>query len=76
MSRQAQELVDVSVLPRAPDDAVEDLEHALGALAAGRALAARFVLREVEEEPGDVDHAVVLVEDDHAAAAHDGAGRR
>ena len=42
--------------------------------AAGRALAARLVLREGQVELGDVDHAVILVEDDHAAAAHDRAG--
>ena len=55
-------------------DLFEDLQHPHAAFAAGRTLAARLVLREGHVELGDVDHAVVLVEDDHPAAAHDRAG--
>ena len=51
------------------------LEHALGPDAAGHALAAALVLRELQEVPGEVDHAGGVVGDDHAARTHDGAGR-
>ncbi len=54
-------------------DAGDDLEHALGAYPAGRALAAALLLGELQEEAGHVDHAAVLVHDDEAAGAHDGA---
>jgi hypothetical protein len=49
----------------------EDLEHALGADAAGHALAAGFLLHELQEEAGHVHHAGVLVHHDQAARAHD-----
>ena len=62
-------------LARARGDALEDLEHALGAEAAGHALAAALVLGELQEVPGEVDHAGGVVGHDHAAGAHDGAGR-
>ena len=52
-----------------------DLEHALGADAAGDALAARLLLGEVEEEAREVDHAGLVVDHDQAAGADDGAGR-
>ena len=61
--------------PVAGGDALEDLEHALGAEAAGDALAAALVLGELQEVPGEVDHAGGVVGDDHAAGADDGAGR-
>ena len=41
--------------------------------AAGRALAAGLARGEAHEVARDVHHAVVLVHDDHAARAHDGA---
>ena len=69
------EQLDVALAAVAGDDAVEHLEHALGAEAAGHALAARLLLREVEEEARQVDHAGLVVDDDHAAGADDGAGR-
>ena len=50
---------------------VEQLEDLRGANPAGNALAAGLVLAEVDEEPGDVDHAGRLVHHDHAARAHD-----
>jgi hypothetical protein len=59
--------LDVALLALALADAVDDLEHALGAHAARRALAAALFLGELEEEAGDVDHAGILVHDDHAA---------
>ncbi len=55
---------------------VEDLEHPLGAEAAGDALAARLVLGEVQEVLARSTMHVRLVHDDHAAGAHDGAGLR
>ncbi len=60
--------------PSPSTDAVEDLEHALGAEPAGDALAAALLLGEVEEEARQVDHAGLVVDDDHAAGADDGAG--
>ena len=67
------ERLDVAFLALAVADAGDDLEHALGADAAGRALAAALLLGELQEEAGHVDHAAVLVHDDEAARAHDGA---
>ena len=52
-------------------DALQDLQHALGAHAAGQALAAAFVADEVHEVAGGIDHAGVLVHDDEAAGTHD-----
>ena len=70
---EVDEALDVALLALAVADARDDLEHALGADAAGRALAAALLLDEVEEEARHVDHAGVLVHDDEAAGAHDGA---
>ncbi len=53
----------------------QQLIHALGALAAGNALAAELCLRILHEAAGDVHHAAVLVEDgDDAVAAADAVG--
>ena len=65
--------LDVALFTLAGADALDDLEHALGADPAGRALAAALLLGELEEEARHVDHARVLVHDDEAARAHDGA---
>ena len=70
---EGHEALDVALLALTVADALHDLEHPLGADAARRALAAALFLRELEEEAGDVDHAGVLVHDDDAAGAHDGA---
>ena len=53
-------------------DLLEHLEHAAGADAAGRALAAGLVLGEPEVELRHRGHAVLVGEDDHAAGAHHG----
>ena len=61
-----------SMSPSSPSpggDALEDLEHALGAEAAGHALAAALVLGELQEVLGEVDHAGGVVGDHHAAGA-------
>ena len=39
-------------------------------------LAAGLRVRELDEIPGNIDHAVVFVEHHHAAGAHDGANLR
>ena len=65
------ELVEVFKLALALGDSLEDLEHSSGSFAAGRTLSTRLVLREGHEVMGDVDHAIVFVEDDHTTAAHD-----
>src|SRR5574344_365139 len=66
-------LEHIEILKRAfvGDDALQDLQHALCALAAGDALAAAFILREVHEEARRLDHAGVLVHDDETAGADD-----
>ena len=56
--------LDVTFFAFAFADAVEDLQHALGAHAARHALAARLVLDKVQEVARHVDHAGVLVHDD------------
>ena len=70
---EVDEPLDVALFALAVADARDDLEHALGAHAARRALAAALILDEVEEVARHVDHAGVLVHDDEAARAHDGA---
>ncbi len=57
-------------------DGVEDAERFVEAHAAWDALAAGLRVRELDEVAGDIDHAVVFVEHDHAAGAHDGADLR
>ena len=68
------EQLDVAVAAVAVLDAVQDLEHALGAQTAGHALAAALLLGEVQEEARQVDHAGLVVDDHHAAGADYGAG--
>src|SRR5664280_2917516 len=52
-------------------DALEQVEHHAGADAAWRALAARLLDEELEEEARQLDHAGAVVEDDEPAGAHD-----
>ena len=67
-------LQKVQVLQRAlvGDDPVQDLQHPLGALPAGNALAAAFVLGEVHEEPGHFHHTGLVVHDHKTAGANHG----
>ena len=67
------EQLDVPLLAFSLRDVRQDLEHPFGALPAGGALAAGFILAEIHEETGHVDGAVVLVHDDQSARTHDGA---
>ena len=66
-------LVEVFERAVALDDLGEHLIQTAGADPARRALSAALVDREVEEEAGDVDHAVVLVHNYKSAGAHHGA---
>ncbi len=68
-------LLNVSLDAFALRDALKYFEHALRSYFAEGAFSAGFCLSEVEEVARYVDHAVVLVHDDHAAGAHDSAGR-
>ena len=54
----------------AGNNLVQDLEEALGADAARRTFAARFVDDKLHVEARDVDHAVVLIQNDHSAGPH------
>ena len=65
------ELLDVVFDTATVGDLVEIVQKLASADAAGRALAAALIDREVEIELGDVDHAVGLVHDDQAAGTHD-----
>ena len=65
------ELMQVGPCPDALTDPLQEPVELDRAGAAGDALAAGFVHAEFHEEPGHVDHARVLVHDDHAAGAHD-----
>ena len=51
------------------DDIRQKLQHPLGALAAGNALSAGFVLREVHKESGYFHHAALVVHDHQSAGA-------
>src|SRR5208282_109959 len=65
--------VEVGEFAFAAADFLQQIQHLLGADAAGRAFAAGFIAAKLEEKPGDVHHAGILVHDDHAAGTHDGA---
>ncbi len=52
-------------------DVLQDFMHSLGALSTREAFSARFILQEFHEVLRDIDHAGVLIHDDHAARAHD-----
>ena len=72
-ARELLERRDVLRLAPSLADLLEDLQQPARALAAGGALAAGLVLNEIHEEARHVHHAGVLVHDDRAARAHDGA---
>ncbi len=55
-------------------DPGENFIKTLVADPAGRALAARFIHRELEVEAGDINHAISFIKHDHAAGAHHRAG--
>src|SRR5208337_3609576 len=64
--------VDVPLPAVSGGDAFQYFHHPEGAFPAGGALAAGFILGEVDKVFGHVHHAIPLVHDDHAAGAHDG----
>ena len=57
-------------------DGVENAEGLVEAHAARHAFAAGLGMRELDKVAGHVDHAVVFVQNHHAAGAHDGADLR
>ncbi|OPZ97152.1 MAG: hypothetical protein BWY71_01708 [Planctomycetes bacterium ADurb.Bin412] len=62
------------VLPAArAGNGLENLEHPLGALAAGNALPTAFRLDKFHEEFGQIDHAGIFIEDDQPAGTHNSA---
>src|SRR5690606_1474036 len=67
------QLVDVLHFALAFHNALQNLQHALGADTAGGTLAAAFIHGKVQEVAGDVHHAVVFIQHDHTAGAHHGA---
>ncbi len=73
--RDLVELVDVLGPALAGDDAVDDPVHPAHALAAGRALAARFVVVEAQQHLEQAHHARALGDDDHTARPERGSGR-
>ena len=74
--RQLLQQVQIAGDAFALGDALQDLQHPLGAHPAGEAFAAALVPDEVHEVAGGVHHAGVLVHDDEAAGTDDGAQRR
>src|SRR3974390_1309760 len=57
-------------------NAIQYAEALVQANPAWDALAAGLRVRELDEEPRDIHHAVVFVHDHHAAGTHDGAQLR
>ena len=53
-------------------DPLQNLQHPLGTLPAGSALAAGFPLGEAHEEPGHFHYTGILAHDHHAAGTHNG----
>ncbi len=71
--RQIPEQVDILFLAPPPGDLRQNVEHLLRPQAAEGALAARFFLCKVQEEAGDLHHAVILVQHHQASRSHHGA---
>ncbi|MBA7678162.1 hypothetical protein ES703_86434 [subsurface metagenome] len=74
LPRQPFQAVDILHCSFAHSKFGQNFQHLFGAQPAERALAAGLPLREFQEVAGNLHHAVVLVEHDHAAGAHHGAG--
>ena len=53
-----------------PYDTIEDVEHMASTDSAGHTFAARFILSELQEVLGDIDHAVAVVHHDQTARSH------
>src|SRR5450830_856861 len=73
VARELLQQLDVSLTSISRGDALQSLQHALGAQPTGHALAARLVLSELQEEARQVDHAVGVVDHHKATGADDGA---
>jgi hypothetical protein len=65
--------VGLNALPRTPT--VQGCRASAGCRSCKRALAARFVLRKVQEVTRDLNSAIAVVEYNQSARAHDGASR-
>ena len=65
--RQILQLVQIVHLSSSVDNLLQNLQHPLGSLAAGRAFPTGFTLSKAHKEAGNLDHARALVQDDHAA---------
>ena len=74
--RQFFQSLNIAFLTLAFGDALQDFQHALCANPAGGAFAAGFIRSKLQEEAGNVDHAVILIHDNQAARAHHGADCR
>src|SRR5512139_2281396 len=57
--------------PSPGGDVIEDLIHSLSPFAADEALTTRLLLEESHKVLGHVDHAGVLIHDDHSTRTHD-----
>ena len=64
--------IQILQLAFAVDDPLQNLQHPLGALTAGRTLTAGFTLGKAHEETGDLHHTGILTHDHHTAGADDG----
>src|SRR5450759_1180533 len=73
VARELLQQLEVSLTSISLSDALQSFQHALGAQPTGHALAARLVLRELQEEARQVDHAVGVVDHHEATGADDGA---
>ena len=71
------ELFDVAWRTLARLDPAQDLDDPIEALAAGRALAAGFMVEELDDARRDLHHAGRIVDDDHAGRTeHRARGRK
>src|SRR5450830_346106 len=73
VARELLQQLDVSLTSISLSDALQSFQHALGAQPTGHALAARLVLRELQEVARQVDHAVGVVDHHEATGADAGA---
>ena len=65
----------LTFVERSQDEKPDPMLDLLAADTAGSAFATGLIDAEVQVEPGQLDHAVVIIDDDHAARAHDGPQR-
>tara|TARA_B100000315_G_scaffold215614_1_gene214995 strand:- start:142 stop:324 length:183 start_codon:yes stop_codon:yes gene_type:complete len=60
-------MLNITWLPIASDNTLQDVEHLSGADTAGNTLAAGLILSKGNKEPGHINHAGIFISNEHAS---------